>query len=335
MIKGMAICLMLWHHLFYEHAEYGNLILQTAQFGKVCVSLFLFVSAYGLTVQYGRVCNKPIAETLKFQINRLAKFYINYWVIFLIFVPIGIFVFGRSLCIPYGDGNLHQFKMLVTDFLGINFFQSYNITWWFNCLIICLYFFFPFLYFAGKKHSILLLIVSVVIWKFNLPIFPEIIRNWLFVFSLGIVYSLNIDKINNFLNKINTWLLLGLLFVSLLALFCIRQNLIVHIQGIPTDGFICLNIIILAILTIRSIHIVNSMLQFLGKHSMNIYMVHTFIYHYFFGDYIYLFKYPLVIFAVLMLCSLGISIVVEYLKNIAHLPILVQNINQKIEKSNI
>jgi hypothetical protein len=38
-IKGIAICLMLWHHLFYQHSE---------------------LSAYGLTVQYGKVYSKPI-----------------------------------------------------------------------------------------------------------------------------------------------------------------------------------------------------------------------------------------------------------------------------------
>ena len=52
LIKGIAIFLMLWHHLFYTHAEYGYLVQTTAILGKVCVAMFLFVSAYGLTIQF-------------------------------------------------------------------------------------------------------------------------------------------------------------------------------------------------------------------------------------------------------------------------------------------
>ena len=75
-LKGVAICFMLWHHLFYQHSEYGWFVHQTAQFGKVCVSLFLFVSAYGLTVQYGKVYEKSMVETIKFQAKRFVKFYV-------------------------------------------------------------------------------------------------------------------------------------------------------------------------------------------------------------------------------------------------------------------
>jgi peptidoglycan/LPS O-acetylase OafA/YrhL len=54
-IKGIAICLMLWHHLFYESPEYGEIVFQTAKFGKLCVALFLFISGYGLTIQYNTI----------------------------------------------------------------------------------------------------------------------------------------------------------------------------------------------------------------------------------------------------------------------------------------
>ncbi len=56
-IKGLAICAMLWHHLFYEHPEYGNTVFQLALLCKVCVSLFLMLSGYGLTMQYNKVVN--------------------------------------------------------------------------------------------------------------------------------------------------------------------------------------------------------------------------------------------------------------------------------------
>jgi peptidoglycan/LPS O-acetylase OafA/YrhL len=342
LLKGIAICLMLWHHLFYQNPEYGALVFQTAQFAKVCVSLFLFVSAYGLTVQYGKIYDKPVAETFKFQVKRFVKFYANYWSVFLIFVPVGVLFFSRSFSIPYGNGITNQIKMLITDFSGLNLYQSYNITWWFNQLIICMYILFPALYFIAKKQPVFLLTVSVFLWIFNLPVLPAIIHNYLFIFSLGIVYSLNIGQINSFLNRINRFALFGLLLTGVLILFYVRNHATVPLfSGTRVDAFLTLNIVCLGLLIIRTIqyntiqyntiqHI--KPLIFLGKHSMNIYMVHTFIYYYFFMDFMYSFKYPVLIFVVLLLCSLAVSIIVEYLKKAANLSKLINNINRKIEE---
>lgn len=56
-IKGIAIIAMLVHHLFYEHPEYGESTYQLALIGKVCVAMFLFLSGYGLSVQYSKILN--------------------------------------------------------------------------------------------------------------------------------------------------------------------------------------------------------------------------------------------------------------------------------------
>ena len=53
-LKGIAIVAMLLHHLFYTHSEYGVSVQQIGLIGKVCVALFLFLSGYGLTIQYGK-----------------------------------------------------------------------------------------------------------------------------------------------------------------------------------------------------------------------------------------------------------------------------------------
>lgn len=48
-IKGIAILLMLWHHLFLSTVEYGVCANSFSSIAKLCVALFLFVSGYGLT----------------------------------------------------------------------------------------------------------------------------------------------------------------------------------------------------------------------------------------------------------------------------------------------
>lgn len=56
-VKGIAIIAMLVHHLFYQHPEYGMIIYQLGLVGKICVALFLFLSGYGLTLQFSNVTN--------------------------------------------------------------------------------------------------------------------------------------------------------------------------------------------------------------------------------------------------------------------------------------
>lgn len=57
-LKGIAICAMLWHHLFYENPEYGLFVWHLALLGKVCVAIFLLLSGYGLTIQMDKLLNK-------------------------------------------------------------------------------------------------------------------------------------------------------------------------------------------------------------------------------------------------------------------------------------
>jgi hypothetical protein len=262
--------------------------------------------------------------------KRFVKFYVNYWVIFVIFISFGIFVFGRNLSVVYQDGN--QYKMLLTDFLGLNGLMSYNITWWFNQLIICLYLCFPLLYFLLKKWKIFALISSMLLWLIPIPIIPDVMRMWLIHFCLGIIFALNVDAINNFLNRYNRFLLLVLLILLMCFLVLARgMRFIPFFNGIRIDAFLAVNVILLSIIVIRNIPCLNSLLQYLGKHSMNMYMIHTFIYYYWFNRFIYSFEYPVLIFVALTCISLGISILLELLKKQIHLPAFVKAINTKID----
>jgi len=56
-VKGIAIIAMLLHHLFYTHPEFGFVVHQIGLIGKVCVAMFLFLSGYGLTIQFSKLLN--------------------------------------------------------------------------------------------------------------------------------------------------------------------------------------------------------------------------------------------------------------------------------------
>jgi len=331
LIKGVAICLMLLHHLFYENQEYGAVIFQIARFGKVCVALFIFLSFYGLTIQYQKIQNNAFVDTIKFIAKRLAKFYINYWVIFLIFVPLGVFVFGRELSEAYGGRC--GLKMLFTDFLGINGFKSYNITWWFNQLIIYLYLLFPILFFIVKKWKWLGLIIGVAVWFVNFPILMSGAHEWLLHAILGIFVAQNIDKISVFFDRINKWLFGGIVVLAFFALFFVRNwSVIPYFAGIRVDAFLAIVIALLAIIFLRNIKYINSLFVFLGKHSINIFMIHTFIFHYWFKNFIYSFGNPFIIFFVLLFICVAISVSLEFIKKTVKLSALTQKLTFKIDK---
>lgn len=55
-------------------------------------------------------------------------------------------------------------------------------------------------------------------------------------------------------------------------------------------------------------------LEFIGKHSMNIFLFHTFIYYIYFPDFIYWSRNPILIYMTLLAACLCVSMMIEWLK---------------------
>lgn len=311
-LKGLSLLLLLCHHLFYiQQGQYDDILLGdygiVHQIGitcKVCVALFVFLSGYGLAKKYD---NKDIIIKAFF-IERFTKLMMNYWFVWLLFVPMGILFFNRTFTDVYGN---HVLIKGIIDFMGLSDcmgFYGYNATWWFMSCIIILYGLFPFLVKSFQKHGIALLVVSVVIVFFPMYIFTPI-KYYLFPFLLGIAcvqkrhFGINVNK------KLNGG---GKILIITVFLFCIR-NLIPHPYPLLFDG-------VLSLFIIASFKLINlgntaiNVLSFMGKHSMNIFLFHTFIYYYYFHDFIYWTQNPILILLTLLFVCLSISVGMEYLK---------------------
>lgn len=341
-LKGVAICAMLLHHLFCQNPEYGIVPFKVGLIGKFCVAVFVFLSGYGIAIQFAKLEQKKniidkIAQGFRFILRRYVKFYLGYWVVFLIFVPLGVFVFNRPLEAAYGvDANI--MKSLCLDMMGLMDYESYNITWWFNGLIVCLYLLSPILCCLMKSNVIgILLLVFFFYWP-NAVLFPlqEIhvdLSAYLKIFVLGMLIANNINGINLFLNKLNPIIVL---FSSLcvFVVCCLCRNVFVvnpYFFSNKVDAFICLSLALFVVSTSRRMLPKERILSFLGKHSMNIYLTHTFILGYFFAGFIRWFENPILMFFVLLLCSLMTSIAVEFLKRKIRLYELRQFVLDKID----
>lgn len=195
-LKGLAIILMLIHHLFWkQNGLYDDVHLiddrymvnQIGIFAKVCVAIFVFLSGYGLTVQAEKIGG--IGKLRDFYFHRFKKLYLNYWFIWLIFVPISVFVFGRSFQTAFPDETaLHT----ILDFFGIHhwFYSrpfSYNATWWFYSCIISLYLLFPLLYRLMKVSPLMLIIGSIAI-SF-MPFSVLSLNYYIVVFVMGMMIA--------------------------------------------------------------------------------------------------------------------------------------------------
>lgn len=323
-LKGIAICAMLWHHLFVENPEYGTLPYSLAILGKICVCIFVFLSGYGLTIQFSKIFQNEssgkISQTIKFLLKRYTKFYFNYWVIFIISVPLGVFVFNRPLEIPYGS-EADMPGYIIVDALGLLGMRSYNITWWFNRIILYLYAMFPFLYLGTKFKSTSIAIILLLFFHPE-PILAKLLEldlalpSYAYVFVLGIFMARNSQFFGRVISKLNSKILLTV-SILLTCFLCIARikEIIPNLNQSMVDTLItiitCTTLIIFRQQTNQRI----TPLEFLGKHSMNMYLTHTFILGYFFSNFIYGFKYPILIFGILLGCSLLFSICLEFIKN--------------------
>lgn len=308
--KGVALILLLWHHLFYQHPEFGFVVYHTARLAKVCVAIFVLLSGYGFSesVKFKNV------GLVQFYKNRLVAIYSNYWFIALIFVPVGAFFMGRTFQSAF---NSHAYAKFIVQMTGLHRFVyselGYNATWWYMSVIIPLIVIFPFIYDTVKKYGAfaLLCFFAILIPDSSIVL---VLNEWLLPFALGIYLSQRnyITAINRRLSEFGWWRFI-LLIVATIFVVAFRTYSPL-LSGTKIDWLFGLLVILLVFELIMAVEILNKILCKLGRHLFNVFLFHTFIYYYFWEDFIYSFKQPILIFLVLLSICIALSEILEYLK---------------------
>ena len=93
------------------------------------------------------------------------------------------------------------------------------------------------------------------------------------------------------------------------------------------EALLCLPLCLLALLTLARIPGLNSAAEWIGRHSMNIFFFHAFIYQNWFYDFTYSLRYPALIFLFLLGSTLLFSVAVEGLKKLLHFDRLVARLS--------
>ena len=315
-LKGVAILMMLWLHLFLNldvaKSCINFLYIGDVPFShiltKACkpVSIFLILGGYGLYCVY-------IKGNDKRRFSRIFKLYVHYWIVFALFVPVVFFLSPKGI-------------IMNTLSIFIKSITAYNTLWntpcWFLLPYSILSISYPFLFRLLDKYDIKLTLVVIILIEivqtqcylsyqsfFKGHAILMLINNisgYIEPFILGAIirkYCL-IERLKNTTNSFQ-WkspvVLVILIFI--IALKCSTSFFYLSIYE--------LSFIILFLLVNRSKKI-DGFLMFFGKHSMNIWMIHHMIYFYF-SDLTYSPKYPILIWIGLVLTSLLSSYLVNFI----------------------
>jgi hypothetical protein len=264
----------------------------------------MILSGYGLTY-----CYKKNQLSLSIQSKRIMKLYVHYWLILLIFVTIGHFIKPDV----YPNDLLH----VLANIVGIR--CTYNGETWFllpyAIISLLSWWIIDFVYHLNEKHKIIitLIIYSIVFLTTRYIVYhqlenttlltillqPFFIVQLTFYFSLGILLFRLLENEPTALKAVKP----TIYFIIIIVLFIIKSMIKVTIA----DGLYAF-IIIFCISHLQLHRLFHNIFYKLGQYSMPMWMTHTFFAVYLFQDFIYGFKYPLLIWLVLIALSYLVSI---------------------------
>lgn len=335
-IKGVAIIYMLIHHLFpfTDRIVDGNYYISifsvgehTIEYwlgciGNMCVGFFMFLSAYGSSITYLKLVDKN--QWNKKCYLKLKNFFIIFWQVFLIFVPIGFII-----------GYYERFS--ISEFF-LNFFcigSSYNLEWWFATPFIVLTICFPIIYHMLKSENVYLCLLEICgiasLIRYVLPeimgldifsdftthsFFWNIIQltlNQLPMFSMGVLVA-RFDLLNRVLKIMEEKLTEGISLCISVAFVSITSIMYITDGGIyATYAYIYILFLIVGwIYIIRKVKNVYRILYRIGEVSTYMWLIHSFFCYYFFQKITYYPKISIIVLLWLTVLTFVTAQVVKY-----------------------
>lgn len=344
-MKGIAIIILLFHHCFLNTQRWATVpyeklattkgwgyypisfapfsshtIQYLASFSKICVAMFVFMTGYGMWVSYESQKKKTTMS------NYIKKRMVTLMTGFLI-----IFVVTEILAIPTGrfiEVYGHDFRSVVymiIDALGLAKLLGtplFCLTWWYMSLAIVLIMIFPFVHSIMEKYQWVVVVASIIVPRAcGFGQSTDLFR-YLLAYTLGMYFAQHdlLARIKEKFMEQNVAGKLLSLIVSLIGLAVIikcRQNAWIGWKYLDfLDGFAAMYVIVISYIYILNGKWIVKGLGFLGKHSMNIFLIHSFYRDVFFHKFTYSFYYAWLDYIVLMAISLVTSIVLEWFKKL-------------------
>lgn len=344
--KGVAITLMMIHHLFafpvrIQNVSYISVLpfknfglyqnnsieFYLGDFAGICVAMYLFLSGYGLCLSAAKKSKFTIRDSIK----KVMKFITIYWVVFIMFVPIGLIWFR-------GSGGYH---LNIVEFM-LNFFtvsSSYNMEWWFVRLYIELLLLFPLIKQLLKGSIVSSFATSLGIYILSIGMEVIVIKTpqihflkevfiyndimnvffWQMVFCTGYIAA-KFNLFNSINRKITSKRLDKKAFyiTIVLVIICIRIEFssickIIGKGNATYIDFILAPIFILVCTNLIQRFKSKNVFLVLGKSSTNIWLTHTFFCFYYFQRIVFMPKFSVLILIWLAALSLAASKLINFI----------------------
>lgn len=326
-IKGIAIQMMLWHHLysnmdgvrkagmdtsFTPFPEYN--MVNIAKVLKICVSLFAIVSGYGLYLDFSRSSKREI----EWVGHRLKKLMTDYWFVFLLAFFITMIIDKRPIKIYFGNNLWEGCVNLVLDFLGLaNIFESSTMegTWWYMSAAIMYIVLTP-IFFKNKNYLWLIFAATSVLPRLLNLNYLGGNNPYMFLcaFEIGMIAA-HYNLVNICINskRRGSFFLLGILFIFW------GYRLYTYLPwGKYWEvcwAFFPMLIIIFSIRYLVDLPIIGSVLFYFGKYSYFMFLTHTFV-RWTYGRHFIYNRNCFVSYVLLLLISLGLAILCEKLEGV-------------------
>ena len=328
-LKGIAIVMMLFHHCFQMASRYDGWtilfsplreqqVINLAVGCKICVAIFAFISGYGLFLG---IKNKRDISTI-WCIKRYIKTMSGYWFLWITAAVITQITDKRMTRSFFYDGPYRGFIYVLLDFFGVKQLfgtpQLLSFSWYMSAAVVFILIT-PLVY-KARDELWLVLAGSILLLRSLHPgksgfTGNEAVYTYLSPYLLGAIfarYSL-FDRWQR-IGAGHIWVRVYRIAVeSWLVVVCYKLY-----QNIPREyfwefhyGIYPIIFILLCMEFISIVAVLRRRLCFLGKHSMNIWLLHGF-----FRPYTYAGKHFVVVVILLICVSLTLSIVVERLKKL-------------------
>ena len=334
-VKGIAIIfLILYHGFSIKSRLYGYPVsfwpLSEAKAMAVCrvmvqcVGIFAFLSVYGLTlsmkVQYHEYKFTGHEATL-FVLKRYVKLVLSFTLPFLFCMRVTYLTHTSR----YSDGFPINLINAGMDFLGLGHLfgtQMQINTWWYLSLEILLIFFMPFLVRFYKRYGWLMVFMFLLIGSFMLEKHVHLTK-YLLVAPLAVCFADQnvLERLREFhivKNVVLNKLLKFILSTGALYVLCKMFNTqwgIDHFE-FALNGVIPVLIVYWSYEFVIGIPGIRQILQFIGKHSANIFYIHTFIRAVWLRDLTYSLGHAAVIWLFILVVSLALSILLGVVQKI-------------------
>lgn len=346
-VKGIAIILMLVHHLFafpnrlvggtsfvsmFSFADNTTFEWHFSAFSKICVAMFTLLAGYGIFKSYfPKYCaaEDRCESYIFFFKYRLKKLYFKVWPVFLVFVPLGFFLKKPNVT-PYVAQWIKNALLIDTNF---------NFEWWFLTEYVILILLTPIvMWFFSRKRSNL---YNDMVW---IILFNVFMSKFVLSFILKFPYTLEF-QLSYFWTKLSIALSLMPIYMTgaWLAKYDVFERVINSLRasavkrvivavaligvayflrdgwkqpdkwGIDFFDFAYASMITLGVILLTyRLGIVKKVFEVLGVQSTGIWLTHSFFCYYYFQKFIYYPKYSVLVFLLALAVSFTSAWIIDF-----------------------